>query len=166
MALLRWSCDLALWNIQEALRGVVDNLPNRPAAAMARFLVFPLGAHRRPPADELGAEVARCLLDGNEARLRLSADIYVPDATEDGLGRLDAALDLIVGAKDGFAKVTDAVRAGTLEREPRDTLIDRAAAQGVINGEERNRLDAAEAARDDVIQVDSFDPETYTGLKG
>jgi len=166
VALLRWSCDLALWNIQEALRGVVDNLPNRPAAAMARFLVFPLGAHRRPPADELGAEVARCLLDGNEARLRLSADIYVPDATEDGLGRLDAALDLIVGAKDGFAKVTDAVRAGTLEREPRDTLIDRAAAQGVINGEERNRLDAAEAARDDVIQVDSFDPETYTGLKG
>ena len=166
VVLLRWSCDLALWNIQEALLGVLDNLPNRPAALMVRFLVFPLGARRRPPDDELGAQVARGLLDGNEMRLRLTADIYIPAANEDGLGRLEAALDLIVGAKDGTAKVMDAVRAGTLDREPRDTLIDRAAAQGIIDGEELKRLEAAEAARDDVIQVDSFDPETYAGLKG
>ncbi|MCH7550458.1 MAG: DUF1974 domain-containing protein, partial [Proteobacteria bacterium] len=166
VALLRWSCDLALWNIQDALRGVLDNLPNRLAAWVARFLVFPLGARRRPPDDELGAEVARGLLDGDETRLRLTPDIFIPDANEDGLGRLEAALDLIVGAKDANAKVTDAVRAATLDREPRDTLVARAAAQGVINGEERKRLEAVEAARDDVIQVDSFDPETYAGLKG
>ncbi|HJS33577.1 MAG TPA: acyl-CoA dehydrogenase, partial [Alphaproteobacteria bacterium] len=30
LPLLRWSCDLALWNIQGALAGVLDNLPNRP----------------------------------------------------------------------------------------------------------------------------------------
>ncbi len=166
VALLRWSCDLALWNIQQALRGVLDNLPNRLAALMVRFVVFPLGARRRPPDDELGAEVARGLLDGNEMRLRLTPDIFIPDANEDGLGRLEAALDLIVGAKDANAKVMDEVRAATLDREPRDTLIARAAAQGVINGEERKRLEAVEAARDDVIQVDSFDPETYAGLKG
>ncbi|MCH7865575.1 MAG: DUF1974 domain-containing protein, partial [Proteobacteria bacterium] len=166
VALLKWSCDLALWNIQEALRGVLDNLPNRPAAWAARFLVFPLGARRRPPDDRLGAEVARGLLDGNEMRLRLTPDIFIPDPDEDGLGRLEAALGLIVGVKDTFAKVTDAVRAGALDREPRDTLIARAAAQGVIDGEELKRLEAAEAARDDVIQVDQFDPETYAGLKG
>jgi len=166
VALLRWSCDLALWNIQEALRGVLDNLPNRLAALMVRFLVFPLGARRRPPDDELGAKVARGLLDGNEMRLRLTPDIFIPDANEDGLGRLEAALDLIVGAKDSNAKVMDAVRAATLDREPRDTLIARAAAQEIINGEERKRLEAVEAAGNDVIQVDSFDPETYAGLKG
>ena len=166
VALLRWSCDLALWNIQEALRGVLDNLPNRLAALMVRFLVFPLGARRRPPDDELGAKVARGLLDGNEMRLRLTPDIFIPDANEDGLGRLEAALDLIVSAKDSNAKVMDAVRAATLDREPRDTLIARAAAQKIINGEERKRLEAVEAAGNDVIQVDSFDPETYAGLKG
>ncbi len=166
VALLRWSCDLALWNIQEALRGVLDNLPNRPAAWMARFLVFPTGARRRPPDDELGAEVARGLLDGDETRLRLTPDIFIPDVLEPGLGKLEAALDLVVGAKDTFAKVTDAVRAGTLEREPRDTMIERAGAQGIIDAEERERLEAAEAARDDVIQVDQFDPETYAGTRG
>ena len=40
------------------------------------------------------------------------------------------------------------------------------AAQGVINADERKRLQAAEAARDDVIQVDQFDPETYAGIRG
>ena len=166
VALLRWSCDLALWNIQEALRGVLDNLPNRLVALKVRFLIFPFGARRRPPDDKLGAQIARGLLDGDEMRLRLTPDIFIPDAAEDGLGRLEAALQLIVDAKDANAKVGDAVRSGTLDREPLDTLIDRAAAQGVINAEEQNRLEAAEAARDDVIQVDQFDAETYAGLKG
>ena len=165
-ALLRWSCDLALWKIQEALRGVLDNLPNRLAALKVRFLVFPTGARRRPPNDELGAQVARGLLDGDEARLRLTQDIYIPDSGEDGLGKLEAALHLVIEAKDGDAKVRAAVRAGTLKREPLDTLFERACVQGVINEEEQNRLAAAEAARDDVIQVDHFDPEIYAGLKG
>ena len=91
---------------------------------------FPgLSPGRPPPDDELGAKVARGLLDGNEMRLRLTPDIFIPDANEDGLGRLEAALDLIVGAKDSNAKVMDAVRAVTLDREPRDILIARAAAQ-------------------------------------
>jgi acyl-CoA dehydrogenase len=166
VALVRWSCDLALWNIQEALRGVLDNLPNRPAAWAARFLIFPIGARRRPPDDELGAEVARGLLDGDETRLRLTPDIFIPDADEPGLGRLEAALHLVVAAKDANAKVRDAVRAGTLDKEPLDTLIERAGAQGVINADERISLQAAEAARDDVIQVNQFDPETYAGIRG
>ena len=157
---------LALWNIQEALRGVLDNRPNRPAARLARLLIFPTGVRQRPPGDELGAQVARGLLDGDAMRLRLTPDIFIPDATEDGLGRLEAALHLVVAAKDANARVRDAVRAGALDREPRDTLFERAAAQGVIDAAGRQRLEAAEAARDDVIQVDQFDPETYAGLKG
>jgi hypothetical protein len=64
------------------------------------------------------------------------------------------------------AKVKDAVRAGALDKEPLATLIERAGAQGVINSDECERLQAAEAARDDVIQVDRFDPETYAGIRG
>ena len=164
--LLNWSCDLALWNIQEALLGVVDNLPNRLAATVARFLIFPLGARVRPPGDDLGAEVARGLLDGNEMRLRLTPDIYVPDPTEDGLGRLEAALRLVVAAQEVQDKVRGAIKAKNLESAPDDTLIERAVSLGIINDEEGRRLDEAEAARDDVIQVDAFDPQTYIGLKG
>ncbi|MFQ5764632.1 MAG: acyl-CoA dehydrogenase [Rhodospirillales bacterium] len=166
LPLVRWSCELALWKIQDALLGVLDNLPNRPVAAVARCLVYPLGAHRRPPDDELGARVARALLDGSETRLKLTADIYVPDGSEDGLGRLEDALAKVAAAADVRQMMRDAARAGTLEPEPEDTLAERALAQGLISAEDRRHYDEAEAARDAVIQVDAFDPETYVGLKG
>ncbi len=164
--LLNWSCDLALWNIQEALLGVVDNLPNRLAATVARFLIFPLGARVRPPGDDLGAEVARGLLYGNEMRLRLTPDIYIPDPTEDGLGRLEETLRLVIAAREVQGKVRDAIKAKKLEPAPEGTLGERALAAGIIDAEERERLEAADVARDAVIQVDAFDPQTYIGLKG
>ena len=164
--LLRWSCDLALWEIQQALQGVLDNLPNRLVAMKVRFLVFPLGARRRPPDDALAGQVARCLLDGNEGRLRLTPDIFIPHANEDGLGKLETALEAVVAAHEARDAVRDAVRAGKLEGDPEATLAERAVAAGIIGPEQRERLEAADAARDDVIQVDSFEPETYGGLKG
>jgi acyl-CoA dehydrogenase len=164
--LLRWSCDLALWKIQEALAGVLDNLPNRFAAAIARALIFPLGAGQRPPHDALGAAVAHGLLDDDEIRRRLTADIYVPDAAEEGLGRLEAALGLVVVARKIQKKIRDAVRAGALAAEPAATLTERAAAQSVITADERQRIDAATRAQDAVIQVDAYAPTVYAGLKG
>ncbi len=163
---LRWSCDLALCKIEGALRGVLDNLPNRPAAALVRLLAFPMGARARPPGDDLGAEVARGLLDGNEARLRLSADIFVPSAGEDGLGKLEAALELVVLAQGVQRKIRDAVRSGDLEAGPADTIAERAAAKGIITADERRRAEAAEKARDAVIQVGAYDADTYDSLKG
>ena len=66
------------------------------------------------------------------------------------------------GGCSGFAYHFDLVA----KAEPQDILIERAGAQGVISADERKRLQAAEAARDDVIQVDQFDPETYAGIRG
>ena len=163
---LRWSCDLALYKIEGALRGVLDNLPNRPAAALVRFLVFPIGARARPPGDDLGAEVARGLLDGNEARLRMSADIFVPGAGEDGLGKLEAALELVLAAQGVRIKIRDAVRSGDLEAAPADTIAERAAAKGIITADERRHTEAAEKARDAVIEVSAYDADTYASLKG
>jgi len=166
LPVLRWSCDLALWNIQEALQGVVDNLPNRTAAFILRFVMFPLGTRVRPPQDDLGSDVAKGLLDGNDMRLRLTSDIYIPDAMEEGLGKLEAALSTIVAATDDQITVRGAVRNGMLDAEPKNTLIERAVNQSVIDEQAGMRLSAAETARERVIQVDVFDPETYEGLKG
>ena len=106
------------------------------------------------------------MLDGDEMRLRLTSDIYIPDPTEDGLGRLEAALEKVVAAQGARDAVRAAIRKENLESAPDDTLIERAVSLGIINDEEGRRLDEAEAARDAVIQVDAFDPQTYIGLKG
>ncbi|WP_119461983.1 acyl-CoA dehydrogenase [Rhodospirillaceae bacterium SYSU D60014] len=166
LPLLRWSCDLALWKVQQALIGVLDNLPNRPAAATLRVLIFPLGARLRPPRDALGSKVARGLLDGDDMRRRLSRDIFVPDAADDGLGRLEAALDLVVATREIQKKIREAVRQRRLDAEPVATLTERAFALGLIDADERQRMDKAAQAQDAAIQVDAFPAADYALLKG
>ncbi len=163
---VEWSCVHALHEIQTALVGVLDNLPTRPAAWLLRPLVFPLGARHRPPSDKLGGAVARGLLDDRQACLTLTRDIYVPPPDEPGLGRLDHALDHAVAALGVERKIRDAVRAGSLDKAPGDVLLDQAVEVGIITGEERKQVLDADEIRDEVIQVDSFDPESFRALRG
>ena len=160
------ACVDALYEIQTALVGILDNFPNRPVAWLLRALVFPLGPRYRPTSDKLGAAVARALLEDREARLHLTADMYVPPPDEPGLGRLEAALDHAVAALKVEAKIRDAVRAGQLDRAPGEILLHQAAAAGIITEDERQQVLDADEVRDEVIQVDSFDPVTYRVLRG
>jgi acyl-CoA dehydrogenase len=166
LPLLRWSCDLALWKIQEALVGVLANLPNRTAALILRVLAFPLGARLRPPLDELGSQVARSMLDNGSMRQRLTQDIFFPDPSEEGLGQLEAALDLVSTARKAHKKTRDAVRKGELEKEPAHSLTERAVSKGIINAEEGLHVKMAAKAQDAVLQVDSFNATSYAALKG
>ncbi|MGQ0486239.1 MAG: acyl-CoA dehydrogenase [Hyphomicrobiales bacterium] len=162
--LLDWCCDLALWNIQKALAGVLDNLPNRPIAWLLRALIFPLGARFRPPRDKLGAGLARALLDDGDMRRRLTRNIFVPDANEAGLGQLEAALAAVMRARAAQLKLKDAARGGRLAAEPSATLIDRAVTGGIITAEEGERSRAAAQAQDAAIQVDAFATADYLRL--
>ncbi|HET6546682.1 MAG TPA: acyl-CoA dehydrogenase [Rhodanobacteraceae bacterium] len=164
-ALARWAVELCLYRIQEALRGVLDNLPTRAAAVSLKLAIFPLGARFRPPPDRLGAEVARDILEDREARRMLSADVFVPPADEPGLGALEGALDKTVRALPIETRLRDAVRAGQLDRAPGHMLDDLGLAAGVITQPEYDLLNEARDARDEVIQVDAFEPEAFKALR-
>jgi acyl-CoA dehydrogenase len=166
LALLQWSCDLALWKIQEALVGVLDNLPNRVAATTLRALVFPFGAHMRPPRDYLGSKLARGMLDGNDMRVRLTGDIFVADGMEAGLGRLEAALNAVLAARDAQRKAKDTIAKKLLEPEALTGLADQALGQGLITIDEAQSIKIAAKMQDAAIQVDCFTWEQYLALKG
>jgi len=159
-----WSAELCLYRVQEALLGVIDNLPVRPAAWLLHALVFPLGTRFRPPSDKLGQRVARDILEDREARLALTEDVFVPPPHEIGLGTLEDALDKAVRAVPVETKLRDAVRAGRLDRAPGYMLDDLGLAAGVITQAQYNLLNEARDARDEVIQVDAFDPEAFKTL--
>jgi acyl-CoA dehydrogenase len=162
--LVCWCVDLSLYRIQEALLGILDNLPARPAAWILRALIFPLGARFRPPSDQLGARVARDVLEDREARLHLTEDVFVPAPDEVGLGTLEAALDKAVRAIPVETKLRDAVRAGKLDRAPGYMLDELGRDAGVISAPEYALLQEAEDARNEVIAVDAFDPEIFKTL--
>ncbi|MFZ5469419.1 MAG: acyl-CoA dehydrogenase [Myxococcota bacterium] len=155
----RWACEHALHEVQRALHGVIDNLPHRPAAWVLRLLTFPLGARHRPPNDRLGTAVARALLEDREERIRLTRDIYVPPPSEPGLGHLEAALAKATRALAVERKIRDAVRAGRIEHAPGEALADLALKAGIISAAERDFIREADEARNEAIQVDSFEPE-------
>ena len=163
-ALARWSVELCLFRIQEALLGVLDNLPLRVVGVLMKLTIFPLGARFRPPSDRLGSEVARDILEDREARRTLTADVFVPPADEPGLGSLEAALDKAVRAIPIETKLRDAVRAGRLDRAPGYLLDDLGVAAGVISGDEYDLLNEARDARDEVVAVDAFAPDVYRTL--
>ncbi|MDH3699914.1 MAG: acyl-CoA dehydrogenase [Alphaproteobacteria bacterium] len=166
LPLVVWSCDLALHNIEKALDGVIDNFPNRVVAWFLRRLVFPFGTGAKLPSDELGAKIANGLLDSNEMRLALTADIFIPDEQEAGLGRLEAALTDVVQAQPAKRKLNAAVRSGKIQTKPQDSLYARAFQAGIIDADESEALLQADVIRDEVIQVDYFGPGDYANLKG
>jgi acyl-CoA dehydrogenase len=161
----RWACEHSLRQVHVALAGILQNLPVRWFARLLTVIVCPLGLHREPPSDVLGAEVARALLDDREERNALTSDIFVPGPDEPGLGRLEAALDKAVAALAIEGAVRDAVREGRIAHAPGHELLDLALRAGVINEFERQRVSEADEARDEVIQVDAFDAADYRQLR-
>jgi acyl-CoA dehydrogenase len=165
LAVARWGLAHALAEAEAALAAVLRNLPARPVAWLLRALALPLGRLESGPSDELGAQVARALLDDASFRERLTAGIFRPPPDEVGLGRLEDALAKAVEALAVEAKLRAAVREGRLERAPGDALAQAGRASGVITEAEFRALAVADAARDEVIRVDSFDRDEYAQLR-
>jgi acyl-CoA dehydrogenase len=166
VTVMQWALEQALQNIDIALRGVLDNLPSRALAIVLGLAIFGLSGRRRGPSDRLGAEIARGLLEDGDLRKHLTADIFIPPPGEEGLGALEAALQKIVAARPVEGKIRNAVRNGALASSSKDAMASDGLAQGLISGNEHAVLEAANAARNDIIQVDVFDAETYHTLKG
>lgn len=164
-AVMRWAATQALAKIEEALGGVLDNLPNRPVAWLLRLIVLPWGFSMRPPSDALGTKVAAAILNDGELRRHLTPDVYVPSAQEDGLGVLEFALIKVVEAQPAKVKLRNAMRDGRLKGVTADDLA-AAVSAGIVTDTERRSLEEADAARNAAIQVDVFEPDVYHSLKG
>jgi acyl-CoA dehydrogenase len=163
----RWAMEQALHEIDRALVGFIANLPSRPAAWWLRAVIFPIGARRyHGPEDRSARAVGRGILEGGSAHRTLTADVFLPPATELGLGQLEDALLKVVAARKGEQALRAAIRSGKLAESPSATLIERALAAGIIDETERVLLEAAALGRAMAIAVDSFSPEEMGSLLG
>jgi acyl-CoA dehydrogenase len=162
LPLLEWACDDLLFNIQERLHEVIDNLPNRPVAALARLLTFPPGKRCKRPRDALGHRVSGLVLAPGAARDRLTQGVYLPSDRDASLARLDDALEKAAAVEPALRKLRLAMRDGTLPRGDPEDHIDGGVSAGVISEADAAAIRAAIAARKIVIQVDEFSPEYLT----
>ena len=167
--LMHWAIWDAMFNAQSAFEGVVANFPNRAIAAIARWIIFPLGRPYVIPSDKLGHEVARLLIEPSATRDRLTEGVFVSRDRDDPLNTLERALTATIAAAPAEAKIRSAVRAGQLSsrvtaRGTADGLIDEAMAASVITAQEADALRHARELTVKVIQVDDFAPDLGVSL--
>jgi acyl-CoA dehydrogenase len=158
--LMSWAMETAEQKIQDALSGVLDNLPNRMLGRVGRIFVLPLGRTLRGPSDRLSSEVARAVIADSDLRSRLTRGIYLPPRDEPGLGALDRGYDLLRTTATLRDKLKAAQKAGELPRTG-DGLLELAVEKGILTAEERGHVQDALDAQWDLIQVDAFDAAAY-----
>jgi len=88
---VEWSCQHALFLIQESLFGIIQNFPYHILRPVLRFVLFPLGRTYEKPKDTLGAKLSKHTMENKELRQWLTADIFVPQQDELGFGILESA---------------------------------------------------------------------------
>lgn len=159
-----WAMQYAFFRMQQAFEGLLDNLRipgltwflRGPAAWWSRL--NPLG---RMPSDSLGHRVAQCMQLPGAQRERMTAGMYLPSDPNDALARLERAFRLAYEEDELLKKVHAAVKQGVLQKDRPDRLVHQAVEKGILTAQEAQRIQDAEAARWDAIQVDAFTLEEY-----
>ncbi len=158
-ALMQWACENALYQIQESLDEFLRNFPHRPAAYLMRAVIFPLGMRYRIPSDELGHRVATVILAPSDARDRLTDGIYLPEAKDEQLARLDDALIKVIAAEPVEHKLRKLAKQGEIDAAGKERQAEQALEKGLITADEADSVKQAVEARWKVIQVDDFSHE-------
>ncbi len=158
LPLLRWSGRQVLCNIQNAMEGLLQNFPFRPAAWVLRFVIFPWGQWFSAPNDKLDRQVSELLLNPSPTRDRLTQGMYIPKSLDEQVGRIEDALRKVIAAEPLEKKIRTAVSDFDPQYHGVEAVLKEAVKRKAITPQEAEIVRQAEAARLDVIQVDDFPP--------
>ncbi|MHB8286271.1 MAG: acyl-CoA dehydrogenase [Caulobacteraceae bacterium] len=151
LPVLRYVMKAGSARIESAFDEVFANLPNRLAGGLLRFAILPLGAKTRGPADVLIRQCADILITDNPTRDRLVDGVYVGGG-ETAVGKLLHAFQLTIDTQPIHDRLkASKIRAWKVGRE-----------QGLVSDAEAVRLEAADKAVAEVIDVDDFSAEEIT----
>ena len=166
--LLHWALEESLGKAETAIDELLSNFPNRLLGSALRVLVFPFGRRHQGPDDQLDAQVAAIIGQnaGNPALEAVLEGCFRPTSTEDPVGALQHAFNLLQEAAPLQKKLHKAVKAGQVRETPGQNEIETAVAAGVLSAEEGQQLQRAEQARRVVIDVDDFSKEELLPSEG
>jgi acyl-CoA dehydrogenase len=148
LPLVDWCMAQGFATIEMRFDEILANFPNRPAAWLLRFLLFPFGTRTLGPSDALTQACAAILLTPSAARDRLTVDVY-HGADDGGVGRLDRA----------FAQISAVQPLRDRLRQAHVHDVAAARQRGLINDAEAHQLKAVQLAIAAVIAVDDFAAE-------
>lgn len=166
LPLVDWACQTLLHAAQEALDGLLRNLPNRVLAAALRIAIFPFGRTESPPSDALGGQIAELVMHPTATRARLAAGAYTTADPGNPLGQLQRMIELADEIRPLERRLQDALRAGALVADAPPGQIDEAQSKGVLTMDEAERLRTYDRQVMEITGVDDFDPSELARVPG
>ena len=157
LPLVEWACRDALYRLQEQMHGFLRNFPNKPVAAVLRFLIFPRGRMYSAPDDRLGHAVAELISVPGGARTRLTRNTYVSDK-HSPVGMFAEALDLAVRLEPVERRIREAEKAGRIPEGSGASTVLAAEEAKLISTQEARELLRLEELTAEIVAVDDFDP--------
>ncbi|MEE9493799.1 MAG: acyl-CoA dehydrogenase [Gammaproteobacteria bacterium] len=154
--LLDWCVNYELYHAQQRLDETLDNLPNRFVGVMLKRLVFPFGKTFKRPADSLTHQAADLIMQRDNARERLTGDLYNPISLKEPLAQLEDAMHKTLQANPILRKIRDAIKQNIIQGDDPELALDDAVAKSVITGQDANLVQSAITARKIAIAVDDF----------
>ncbi len=160
--LVDYTLTHAEFQIEQALFGIMHNFPNRLMAFSIRCACLPWGQRYRDVSDrQKNAVINQVMNTDNSLFNRLTDEVFVPDSSKPGLGKLESAFIKSSQVRELRNKLKALVKEGSLKKDNWLALAEQARNKGFIDENEYARIEAAEMAADDVIQVDKFAHEIY-----
>lgn len=156
LPLVDWACQHLLFIAQHQLDGILRNFPNKLIAVWLRMIVFPLGRHLCEPNDKLNHAVAALLINPTAARERLAKGAYIAPDKENPVGRMEAALKIIIPAEDIQHRLYKAWHDSIVTGITFEERIEDAVKKNILSAAEAEQLRTAHAARMEVYAVDDF----------
>ena len=163
LALARWSLDHCLFEIGKAFEGFLENFPVRPAAAVMKLVVFPLGNPYQPVTDRLNAVVADQLLEPSAVRERMTWLVFKNGGAHCPMGRMEIAWNVALRCEPAYLKYYKLWMKSQLAGDATDTRLKDAVLRNLLTREEADQVAEYETARFDVIQTDHFSHDYVTG---
>jgi len=163
--IMSWAFHDAIYRIQEALKGVIDNYPVAFVRPILRRIVFPLGANERRPNDRLGHKVAALMLSPSETRERLTRGCYTKDRDGWVIGNMEALLPDVIAAEPLERRMLKALRAEKISGYTFEEQLDSAVEAKVLSADEKKFLEGVRERVLEIVAVDDFDlRELQAGL--
>ncbi|AEC18585.1 acyl-CoA dehydrogenase [Pusillimonas sp. T7-7] len=134
--------------IEKRLDDVLLNFPSGALAWILRVMLLPVGFRSEPPNDKVVAACANILLEPSDARSRLVGEVWEGHDSP-SVEQLERAFELVVEVQPLLDRIKHAgLKHWRIAHE-----------KGAITDEQARKLEAAERAQAQVIEVDDFAPE-------
>ena len=133
---LDYAMETILFEAEDAFHQIFDNFPLPFVGTIMRACTFPTGRCYSRPNDKTVAAVATAISTDSAVRAQMSADLFLSQDPNDRVNLIHKTLPKVIAADMLMTKIRKEKRQATPE--------------------EKKIIDEAEAAREIIIQVDSF----------